>query len=317
MTAADLQKRVADLYRKYLVDPAVTVTVTKAFVASTKITLLGAAGSVEINYRPGMRIVEFLAHHATLSPKADFSRITITLAGDTSRLLDLSGLENRAGTEADIALEAGAVVRVPGRALTITVLGEVGRPGTYEYHEGYTILDMLAAAGMITEESDLESAVIVRAGKVDGLDLDAMLRHNDLSGNRKVAAGETIYVPHLPDRVYVWGAVAQPGFYKLRSAKRLFDALRMAGPLPEADLGRVHLLRVDIDANTTQAKAINATRWQGSGDDPANVELRRRDVLMIMAKGSRFDDSGGLRFPDRLPDPVIQWLSQGPRRNRF
>jgi polysaccharide export outer membrane protein len=89
--------------------------------------------------------------------------------------------------EANILLQAGDTVHFP-RAAQIYVSGHVGRPGSYRYQRGMTLLQALTLAGGVTERGSSGRTRVMR--QVEGKRKKVKVKLNDL-----VEPEDTIVVP--------------------------------------------------------------------------------------------------------------------------
>jgi len=174
------------------------------------------------------------------------------------------------------------------RSRRVWVLGRVGRPGLYPLSQPTTILEAIAMAGGLftsrmsgsTEElADLRNSFVLRKGEMLPVDFLALLKRGDMSQNIYLKDGDYVYLPSaLSQSVNVLGAVRQPQAVGFKDQITLIAALaRAKGPLPSAQLDRVHVIR---DAMTEPRVAIVNARDIMSGN-AKNVELRSHDIVWI------------------------------------
>ena len=117
------------------------------------------------------------------------------------------------------------------RKISVSVLGQVVRPGIYALRPGATVLEALSAAGGLTENASVTEARLVRAsGENQPLALDDLLIRQDMQYNVALQPGDTLLVPEeLNSRFFVLGDVGRPGVYVLRGDVSVLQALAMAG----------------------------------------------------------------------------------------
>jgi len=143
-------------------------------------------------------------------------------------------------------------VRVGLRSMAkqdVTILGEVARPGKYEVLPGASALDVLAMAGGNTPAADLSTAILMRSGQSQTVDLNPPDPQATEVEQTLMEPGDILYL--LPGtQVSVSGDVARPGVYALpRAVCDPFKALEAAGgPKPGAALNRVVLQRASLNA---------------------------------------------------------------------
>ena len=82
------------------------------------------------------------------------------------------------------------------RKISVSVLGQVVRPGIYALRPGATVLEALSAAGGLTEMASVTEARLVRAsGENQPLALDDLLIRQDMQYNVALQPGDILVVP--------------------------------------------------------------------------------------------------------------------------
>lgn len=234
-------------------------------------------------------MLETLAEVGGSTLQGDLTRVTVTHKSGDRQVLNLNHPETLGGTNADIVMEVGDVVYIPERRTQFTVVGEVARPGSFDYREEMTVMDALTQVGGVRETADLTSATLIHEEKVEPLDLEALLRHGDGSVNKKLVAGDRIVVPEIRNRVYFFGAVNRPGYYNFKPTDTIIDALTgVGGPTNNANLKDVKHLRLDKSKNKTVVSTVNVDQFLRKGDLKGNVALQPGDILFVSDKKRSF-----------------------------
>jgi polysaccharide export outer membrane protein len=123
-----------------------------------------------------------------------------------------------------------SVLIVEYQSQKVSVLGQVGKPGQYFLDGTTKVLDLLAKAGGVIDDSAGDEAVLLRrSGASQPIDLDALFR-GDAAQNPVVADGDTINVLRAP-RFYIYGEVQKPGAYRLERNMTLSRAITAGGGL--------------------------------------------------------------------------------------
>jgi polysaccharide export outer membrane protein len=164
---------------------------------------------------------------------------------------------------------------------TVSVVGQVEKPGVYSIGAQTRLLDAIALAGGLGVEADLSRAAVVRNGQALPVDIEGLVRGSDLSQNILVGPGDTIVIPNAQDRrVVVLGNVVMPTVVSLRDKLTVLEAIAMAkGFAPGAARGDVLVVRGTRE--NPELFRID-TQDMVSGSDPAqNVELRAGDVIYV------------------------------------
>lgn len=283
-TTNELARILADKWRKYVINPSVTVSLTQK--RKENVLFYGFVtrpGIVE--YRPTLHMMEALAEVGGATTAGDLLHVSLTRKSGDRITLDLSRPELKGGTEVDMPLQAGDVIYVPERRTEVNVLGEVGRPGSFEYKDDMTVLDALTQAGGVKETADLTKSTLIHNGKETKLDLEALLRRGDLASNFKLAAGDRIMVPEFQNRTYIFGAVAKPGYYSFKEGDRVLDALNSSGgPVRDANIAKINVIRIDRTKNEAKASTVDIEKALKEGKMEGNMLLQPGDVIFIPDK---------------------------------
>lgn len=166
---------------------------------------------------------------------------------------------------------------------TVTILGEVARPGTVRVAAPRTLIDVLSLAGGLTELAD-RHIVVERKGRDGeaGERIRAYLpnRADDaLNADVLVRPGDTVVVPKA-GIVYVLGDVAHPGGYVMQNDSKLsvLQAMALAsGASKTASERRVRLVR-NVDGQTMSLDLPLRDMERGRQPD---VPLQANDILYV------------------------------------
>jgi protein involved in polysaccharide export with SLBB domain len=201
------------------------------------------------------------------------------------------------------------------RAITVYVVGQAQRPGTYTVSSLSTLVTALFASGGPNANGSMRHVQVKRAGKVAAeLDLYSFIAKGDKSADIKLLDGDTIYIPPAGGFVALVGKVNTPAVYELQTANDSIQSiLDIAGGLPVvADPRRAFLERIDPGKNhprTVSEFALNAeglSRTLKNGDvlnvtsitpDFANAVILRGNVDQPV----RAQFKPGMRVSDLIP----------------
>lgn len=133
------------------------------------------------------------------------------------------------------------------RSMRVFVLGEARTPGAYTVSSLSTITNALFVSGGIKRSGSLRNIQHKRDGKVVAeLDLYDLLLKGDTSNDRRLQAGDVIFIPPVGPRVGIEGEVYRPALYELTGATRLQELVSLAGGLtPQAYPQRVKIERTN------------------------------------------------------------------------
>ena len=130
-------------------------------------------------------------------------------------------------------------------ASSVSVVGEVARPGSYSTLGPHRLFDIIQAAGGLTDKA-ANRAVISHRGSEGTTTVELPRDPAKMAlSNVDVRPGDTVVVPTAPI-VYVLGEVGKPGGYVLNSTNggTLLRVVAAAGgPTHEASVGGTRMLR--------------------------------------------------------------------------
>jgi polysaccharide export outer membrane protein len=114
---------------------------------------------------------------------------------------------------ANIVLEDGDTLKIPEQISTVTVVGEIRRPGTHTFQTGLDLNDYLGLSAGLTARAENKELYIVRADGSVLRPTTSWLRFN--GGNDSINPGDTIVVPidaGYTDNLTLWREVTQVVF---------------------------------------------------------------------------------------------------------
>ena len=179
------------------------------------------------------------------------------------------------------------------RAITVYVVGQANRPGTYTVSSLSTLVTTLFASGGPNANGSMRRLQVKRAGLVVAeLDLYAFIAKGDKSADIKLQDGDSIYIPPATGHIALVGKVNTPAIYELRTGSDTIESLlEFAGGLPVvADPRRAYLER--IDANKNQPRSVEQFALNGEG---LKRPLKNGDVLNITSITPDFSNAVILR----------------------
>jgi protein involved in polysaccharide export with SLBB domain len=189
------------------------------------------------------------------------------------------------------------------RAITVYVVGQARRPGTYTVSSLSTLVTALFASGGPNANGSMRRVQVKRAGKVAGeLDLYSFIAKGDKAEDIKLQDGDTIVIPPAGGFVALVGKVNAPAIYELKTGGDTVESLLdISGGLPVvADPRRAFLER--IDANKNQPRSVEQFALSGEG---LRRSLKNGDVLNITSITPDFSNAvvlrGNVDQPVRVP----------------
>ena len=179
------------------------------------------------------------------------------------------------------------------RSITVYVVGQASRPGTYNMSSLSTLVTALFASGGPNANGSMRHVQIKRGGKVAAeLDLYAFIGKGDKSADIKLQDGDTIFIPAAVGHVALIGKVNTPAIYELKSSSDTIESLiAYAGGVPVlADPRRAFLER--IDAGKSQPRTVEQFALNTAG---MKRTLKDGDVLNITSITPDFSNAVVLR----------------------
>lgn len=249
-------------------------------------------GSVAL--APGARLSDAITAAGGPSDLAALKRATLSRKGETLPI-DLEQVLRQGDLAGNLPLQDGDVILVPEQRNRVTLVGEFQKPGTYPFREGDTLTGAVALGGGSREEADLHHARLIRDGKETEVDLDAMLKAGDLSGDLALRDGDVLILPRASRTVTLLGEFQKPGTYSFTEGDTLAQAVALAqGPTAAADLRRAVLKRGGKEI------PVDLYALLKEGSDAQDRALQDGDTLFVPA-GTRVLTYGAFQ----KPGPVV------------
>ncbi|WP_411991136.1 SLBB domain-containing protein [Agarivorans sp. DSG3-1] len=191
----------------------------------------------------------------------------------------------------------------PNRA--VKVMGEVNRPGRFEWANEMNLMDLLAHAGGPKPNADMAKITVLFSDangntRSVNFDLNAYLA-GKISNKRlpQIVAGTTIMVPQLPDdpsdnksqwvrqasedSIYVFGQVVAPGRYRFDPSMHFLDILAAAdGPSEKADISNVRISH--RNGKHSQVSKLDLAMYFETGDESLLPNVVPGDSIYIPEK---------------------------------
>lgn len=227
-------------------------TPIQAAADNRRVILLGPGDTVEFSVfgQDDMTTSAYIGDDGTLD---------LPLVGKVS-VAGLSPVEGARRIEA--ALKKGGFLREPHVSLKVqesqsqrvSILGEVRSPARYAVEPNTTLLDLLALAGGLSENS-ASVIYIMRPGadgKVERISVDMTELNRQGEGavlSSRVKGGDSVFVPKA-EFFYIYGEVAAPQKYRVESGLTVLQAIAMAGGLTlRGSERRIEIKRLDANGS--------------------------------------------------------------------
>jgi len=269
------------------------------------VAVLGQVGQPGYRQLNGpTRLLDVLAMAGGTKPEAALERVLLVQMGQGDALSQSISVDLRPALQGQPGadnpwVQPGDTVLVPEANRYVLVLGEVNSPRQITVWPGMRLLEAIAQAGGLTARADLQQVILSQGGKVERIDLRAVLDNPLHPDNRLLDGGAAIVVPKRAVSVVVMGAVRNPGSYVLEEPARLVQALAAAGgPLEAADLQRVQLTAPASDnSSSTVTTVVDVAAALADPGGPANRPVRGGDVIFVPERERRVLVYGAVRSP--------------------
>lgn len=195
------------------------------------------------------------------------------------------------------------------RSITVYVVGQARRPGTYQLSSVSSLVSGLFASGGPNAEGSMRRVQLRRGNQVvTEFDLYAFLSKGDKGQDVKLLDGDVIVIPPALGHVALSGQVTNPAVYELKAeTESLEDILQLTGGLPVvADPRRAYLERLEPGAS--QPRRVEEFALDAAG---LKKTLKRGDVLTVLGLVPEFSNAVTLR--GNVTEPVRMPWRQGMR----
>ncbi len=213
---------------------------------------------------------------------------------------------------------------------TVNVLGFFRSPGRIKVKEGDRIIDIITQAGGIERNSygnsgsdsskpsvDWNRAYIARYDDakrmheiIPYISLFDLFVKSQMKNNIKVKHGDIIYIPEATydtNKIFVLGAVGNPGVFTYSSSITLIEALSLAGGFDNlrAEENWVYIIRNSTDTKTINVYVAELRKLltgdkEGRGRFTTNPPLQESDIIFV-------DTAGITDFGDWLRNFLPFW----------
>jgi protein involved in polysaccharide export with SLBB domain len=285
------------------------------------------------SFRAEMRVTDVISSYKDLLPEpatqyAEIIRLNAPDFHPSVESFDLAAaLANPA--QAPI-LRAMDTVRIFSRfdfenPPTVSVLGDVRLPGTYQSSGQIHLADAVHLAGGLTQDAQTVDAQIFRylpdgKFKIFSVSLSQALGGDPVE-NILLQPRDRLLIHRNPDAiepatVYIQGEVGKPGRYPLTTNMRVGDLIRVGGGLkPSADTQAADLTQYQYSdqSKLTGQHEVVALSAALAGDSNSNATLHNGDVLTIRQLPGWNDLGASIALKGELKHPGTYGIRPGER----
>ena len=282
------------------------------------------------SYHSGMKFSDLVAGYQDVLPEpashyAEIIRLNPPDFHPTVVSFDLSVAMK--DPSAAPALEPLDTVRLFGRydfeaAPTVSVVGEVRRPGTYRTSGQASLRDAVYLAGGLTPDAATNTAQLFRLNADGTAKIFSVNLTDALAGN---AADNILLEPRDrllihrntaqvdPNTIEITGEVAKPGLYPYTDNMRVDDLIRAAGGLKRsADTNTADLTRYAASGGASEQFEISLASLK-NGNATEDVPLRSGDVLAIRQVPGWNDIGAAVKVSGEVKHPSTYGIQPGER----
>lgn len=155
----------------------------------------------------------------------------------------------------------------------------------------------------LTRKEQIVLAFIMIAIAIGGGIL--LIKERIEKGREPKLVKETLYNPSdsIPIVVHITGAVRKRGVIELRWGSRTIDAVRMAQPLPEADIDRLNLAKILEDGE----KIVVPYREEGERGSPAPSYSLPPSMKMDVNMATEEELKKYLKLSERVAKAIVDY----------
>ena len=225
----------------------------------------------------GLKLRDLLARAGSITDKAA-KKVRYSSDGKTETI-DLVQLFSN-DTKKNPTLKEGDSVYVPETTYSVSILGEVNKPGSYKWNENMRLAELIALSGNLTKKADQTKLRITHQdGSVDFVNIKKFYEENMRKENPTLKTGDIVMVPETDKAttVTILGEIKNPGTYEWHENMRLAELLARAGSLQE----RGNAQDVKIIHNDGKYETIDFKKYLDEKEESLNPQLKAGDVVVI------------------------------------
>jgi len=250
-----------------------------------------------------------------VQPAEELSRETIVLQDGTIDFPLIGSVKAKGLTAKELSkvIEQGLALYVTKPSVSVRVkyfsrrqvfvMGEVLRPGAYEYRDKLRLFDLITIAGGFTQFSGTKNIKVHRGEPQDrktiNVDLDEILKSGDLSKDFILEPGDIVEVPRQPRKISVIGEVRIPGNYDWKENMFVLDAVSVAGG--PGDLAKLSSVKIFRETGTSRKIFEVNLKKVMSGNTQLDKKLEPGDIVFVPKKA--------LASSQWFVNTVLPWLS--------
>jgi len=215
--------------------------------------------------------------------RANRAEAVLIRADRTIVPVNLAAILSGERPEADIRMYTGDTLLILEAKNQVAVLGAVGAPGSYYLAKEEKLSALLAMAGGVTGNADLQHVRIIGAdGTVRTVNYEPVLQEGAEEPEVLCRAEDTVIVPVNRDRVIVLGAVNRPGVYTIETGDTIIDSIGKAGGfvLDKSAPENTVWVRQGVTDEKVMRR-INIDNVRGLGTPSEELLVQDGDIILV------------------------------------
>jgi len=147
------------------------------------------------------------------------------------------------------------------RSINIFVLGQAEKPGMYTIGSLSSLTNAIFSSGGLKPNGSLRNIQLKRSGKtIANYDLYDLLLNGDTSNEKRLQAGDVIFIPKAEKKVAILGEVERPGIYELTTNENFTHLINFAGGYKfTADKSAIDIFTVNQESNGFELQSIDTS----------------------------------------------------------
>lgn len=198
-TLKELENELEKAFSLYIAHPKINITMK--YFSKKQVFIMGEVRNPGIyQYREGLKLFELISQAGGLTQYAGTKNIKI-YRGEKGKqkVINVNLEEVLTDVSKDIVLEPADIVEIPRQPKSISVIGAVNYPGSFEWYEGMDVLKALSLARGHTDLASLSNVKIFREKtslhkEVISVNVNKLLK-GDLTKNILLQPGDVVYIP--------------------------------------------------------------------------------------------------------------------------